>query len=83
METSLIQQGGNLMLYGMGVVFVFLTLLVAVVTAQSLLIRRFFPEPEVTATPAKHGHATGAATEVVDEKIRKVVQSAIDQHRSR
>lgn len=84
METSLIQQGSNLMLYGMGVVFVFLTLLVVMVTALSAVLRRFFPETEATTGAASAtGINTGAGVVVADDRIRKVVQAAIDQHRSR
>lgn len=81
METSLIEQGGNLMLYGMGMVFVFLMLLVLMMTLMSALIQRFFPEPEAGAAGSDgmgHGAGTG-----VDARIKKIVQAALDQHRGR
>ena len=43
MDGELLQQGLELMLAGMGTVFVFLTLLVFATTAMSALVRRFEP----------------------------------------
>ena len=43
MQTDLIGQGLELMLYGMGTVVVFLTLLVFTTSGMSLLVRRFIP----------------------------------------
>ncbi|MEH6543211.1 MAG: OadG family transporter subunit [Porticoccaceae bacterium] len=76
-DTSLVQQGGDLMLYGMGVVFVFLILLVVMMMAMSAVIQRFFPEPE--AAPA--GNKNAGVGGPVSDTVRKVVQAAIDQHR--
>ena len=77
METSLIEQGSSLMLYGMGVVFVFLALLVLMIFVMSSVIRRFFPEPEASAAVGVGATAHAG----VDEQLKKVVQAAIDQHR--
>ncbi|TNF86673.1 MAG: hypothetical protein EP301_08195 [Gammaproteobacteria bacterium] len=43
MDSELLAQGLELMLAGMGTVFVFLTLLVFATTAMSALVRRFQP----------------------------------------
>ncbi len=43
MEGELLEQGLELMLAGMGTVFVFLTLLVFATTGMSALVRRFEP----------------------------------------
>lgn len=43
MPESLINQGLTLMLAGMGTVFVFLTILVAVMTLMASIVRRFEP----------------------------------------
>lgn len=81
MQESLIAQGVDLMFYGMGTVIVFLALLVVITTAMSVLVNRFFPEPEpptsqfrrpVPATPAR-----------VDDRVVNVIREAIQQHRSR
>jgi len=65
MQATLIDQGITLMLVGMGTVFVFLTLLVAAMTAMAGIIRRFTP-------PAADG--------VSDEEIAAIT-AAIAQHR--
>lgn len=50
MPSDLIAQGFELMLVGMGTVFVFLTVLVFATTAMSRLVSRFFPPEEVPLT---------------------------------
>lgn len=76
MQPSLLTQGIELMIAGMGVVFVFLTLLVGVVTLMSRLLARFFPEPEPVATPSRR-RADVPATHL------KAIQKALDLHRKR
>ncbi len=86
MTDPLLQQGLDLMIYGMSTVFLFLTLLVSVTVIASAAIRRLSPEtPEpppvspnsvstINSLPSK-----GA----VDKKLLTILQNAIDQHRSR
>lgn len=69
METELIEQGFELMLAGMGTVFIFLTVLVFATTAMSVAVRRFTPEPV----------PVGAVTE---EEIA-AISAAITEHRRR
>ena len=45
METSLLNQGLQLMLVGMGTVFVFLSVLVLAVSLMSRIVLRFAPVP--------------------------------------
>lgn len=80
MTESLLQQGMDLMLFGMGTVFVFLTVLVIATGLMSQAITRFFPEPIIEKPVAKPVAATTAA---VDPKVVQVIQAAIDQHRQR
>lgn len=47
MEAELIEQGLELMVAGMGTVFVFLTCLVIATTGMSALVARFLPEETV------------------------------------
>jgi oxaloacetate decarboxylase gamma subunit len=77
MDASLISQGLDLLLYGMGTVFVFLSLLVGLTALMSRTVMRFSPEQPVESEVASHQiHST-----LVDKKIVKVIQAAIDQHR--
>lgn len=52
MEGSLIEQGGTLMLVGMGTVFVFLTALVLALTLLARVARLFDEETLTTTDPA-------------------------------
>ena len=77
MNDSLLQQGLDLLLYGMGSVFVFLTLLVAATTLMSALLARLFPaEPE--SVPA-----SAPVSPAADERLLAIIQQAINQHRRR
>ena len=81
MQQTLMQQGTELMLYGMGTVFIFLTLLVLLTTVMSSLIQRFVkPEPEVVAKPAPVAPANAPQN---DSQLLAVITEAIKQHRAR
>ncbi len=81
MQETLLQQGVELMIFGMGTVFVFLALLVVVTTAMSSLLQRFLPakpiEPAVTRMPAQ------AAAPVEDQQLMAVLSAAVHKYRSR
>ena len=77
-EPSLVSQGLELMVFGMGVVFVFLTMLVFVTTLMSKLVNKFAPEPEAVAAPAPAVAAPG-----VDPQLLKVLSAAVKEHRAR
>ena len=66
MQPTLLDQGLNLMLVGMGTVFVFLTLLVGAMSLMATIVRRFSPAA-----------SDAAAT---DEQIAAIT-AAIAQHR--
>ena len=72
------QQGLDITLFGMGIVFTFLLVLVICTTIMSRVIARFFPEPVPAAS-------TGAATPSTtnDARLRKIIHAAIEQHRNR
>ena len=77
MDALLISQGFDLLLYGMGTVFTFLTLLVGITSAMSALVNRIASDQaEVTASAAVQ-----AAT--VEPRLSKIIQAAIDLHRGR
>ncbi len=84
MEANIIEQGINLMLYGMGTVFAFLTLLVFATTLMSRITNQFFPEQlhaeNTAASPAVHNHNSNAQ---VDPDVLVAIQEAIYQHRAK
>jgi len=78
MSANIMQQGIDLMLFGMGSVFVFLTLLVIAVNIMSAFIQKFLPvAPEPEASPVRI-----ASAGVNDPKLIAIIKAAIDQHRS-
>lgn len=74
---SLVSEGLNLMVYGMGFVFVFLTLLVIVTTFMSKLVNKFLPEPIVepkakTSAPQSTGN---------NDELLAVLTAAVHKYR--
>ena len=77
MESTLFTQGLDLMLYGMGTVFAFLTLLVGITTLMSLVVNKLVVETEL----APAAPVLTSTPQAVEPRIAKVIQAAIDQHR--
>ena len=73
MEDTLINQGLELMLFGMGTVVVFLTTLVFVTAGMSALVRRYLPPPPEAIAPRP------AAS---DSTLVAVISAAIHRHRT-
>lgn len=77
MSGSILDQGLNLMAFGMGTVFVFLTLLVIATSMMSRFIGKLFPEAEQelksSARPAKQKD---------EQQIVSAIMAAIKLHRS-
>lgn len=84
---QLLEQGLDLMLYGMGIVFVFLAVLVTAITLISFIIHKFcsesgameaLPEQDSSSLKVKeeHMYMSGA-------RLLKILQKAVDQHRNR
>ncbi len=76
--TQLFAHAVELMAIGMGIVFLFLTLLVVLVNAMTLVIHRFFaertsPEPTLPAKPASEQ----------DEEVIAAISAAVHRHRQR
>ncbi len=64
MQPTLLEQGLTLMLVGMGTVFVFLTALVAAMSAMAWMVRRLAPESASNAvTEAEVAAITAAIAE--------------------
>ena len=79
MDSMIITQGLDLMLYGMGTVFTFLTLLVGVTLVMSWLVNRLAPEEMavIFASPQ-----VSLVSETIEPRIVNAIQAALDQHRS-
>lgn len=80
MDNSLIQQGLNLMLFGMGTVFVFLTILIFATGTMSKVILRWFPEKIAPPAAAKKRPKPALGGSIAPATL-KILQAAIDQHR--
>lgn len=84
MQSTLMSQGLELLLFGMGTVVVFLTLLVFAIRAMSLLIQRFFPAPLSVAGAAPQlasSSGMGNAPAAVDPQLLAAIAGAVHQHR--
>lgn len=81
MENTLFQQGVELMLFGMGSVFVFLAVLIVVTSLMSALVQRF--SPEVAPTVAVYNNGSAVEKPDQDEQLVAVITAAIHQYRSR
>lgn len=78
MTGNLLEQGASLMLYGMGTVFVFLTLLIMTTHIMSWAILRFFPEVPSNIEP-KSIEYTGSG----DQTPIAVISAAIHHYRKK
>tara|TARA_R110000787_G_scaffold38998_21_gene97923 strand:- start:3267 stop:3500 length:234 start_codon:yes stop_codon:yes gene_type:complete len=77
MQESLIQQGVDMMLYGMGTVFIFLIVLVLAISLMSRLVAKFSPAAPLVPVKAAE------TAEPVDALTAKIIQAAIAKHRAR
>ena len=74
MDNNLLAEAINLTLFGLGFVFVFLTLMVLVTTVMSLLVKRFQPNLNLAAT------ANIELSSGFDEKTEANIKKAIKMH---
>ena len=81
MTESLIEQGFNLMLFGMGTVFVFLTILIFATSGMSKILTQYFPEKAIE-TPKKKKPKPSSGAPIAPQTL-KIIQAAIDIHRNR
>ncbi len=81
MQENIFTQGLELMLYGMGTVVVFLSLLVVATGAMSSLITRFFAEQQTPVRPSPQ--RAPQQQEAGDGELIAVIGAAIQRHRQR
>lgn len=79
MNNKLLQDGLDMMLYGLGAVIAFLLVLVFATMIMSALMRRFFPDPEI-AELTESG-VPAAASQTPDQRVLRVIKTAIARHR--
>lgn len=85
-ETTLIDQGLNLMLFGMGTVFVFLTVLVFATSLMSRLVNRLSSSTEEQAGAASIkpvSQPIGNTDSSLNPQIVTAIEIAIAEHRSK
>ena len=75
--SELLMSGVELMVVGMGIVFLFLAMLVVAVNSMSALVERFLPAPLPVASPV----ATVTKSTVTDSSIVAAISSAVHQYR--
>ena len=78
METNLIVEGFKFMGLGMGTVFIFLIIMIASMNLMSIVIHKFFPEPESVPTPTRN---PSVAPKQDNKKIIAAITAAITHHR--
>ena len=81
MNETLLQDGIELMIFGMGTVFVFLAVLVVVTTSMSALVNKFFPDQVSSVEPTPS--APQPASAATDDTLIAVISAAVHQYRSR
>ncbi|HLA29852.1 MAG TPA: OadG family transporter subunit [Pseudomonas sp.] len=81
--TDLLMEGVELMLIGIGSVYVFLTLLVYAIRGMSVLIARFAPEPMPPVATAQIPRPQTTAPADVSPDLIAAIQAAIHQHRNK
>jgi len=71
---ELMSRGVELMIVGMGIVYLFLALLVVAINVMSSLVQRFFPEPPKAAQVVKIE---------TDKATVAAISAAVHQYRSK
>lgn len=80
---NLLSEGLTLMVFGMGFVFVFLTLLVFVTKGMSSLANKFAPESAPAAPKRPAPQPAAAAAQGNQDEVIAVVSAAVHKYRSK
>lgn len=79
-STELLMEGVELMLVGVGTVFLFLFMLVGCITLMSRLVARFIPERTLLSAAPRR---VAIPESSVDQQTLAVISEAIRLHRNR
>ena len=71
------------MLFGMGTVFIFLTVLIFATSGMSAAIAKWFPEKIPEPTKRKTASTKAAPGAPVTTATLRILQATVDQHRQR
>jgi len=74
METNLVIEGFKFMALGMGTVFLFLIVMIISMNLMSIIVHKFFPEPQASAEPS-------ASAPKDNKKVVAAITAAIKHHR--
>lgn len=77
MSPTLLEQGVEIMLFGMGTVIVFLTLLVLAMVVMSRLLQRFYPAESQLPLPVR----APAPPQLEADQLLAVITAAVHRHR--
>ncbi len=77
-QADLLTQALNLTMFGMGFVFLFLTLLVFVTKLMSVIVQKL--QARINAEPSQNNNSTTLEQEI-DEETKFVIEQAIKMHR--
>jgi oxaloacetate decarboxylase gamma subunit len=75
---ELITSGVELMIVGMGIVFLFLTMLVIAINLMSSIVQRFFPDAPQTTIPVPFAASSG-----IDKSTVAAITAAVHQYRDK
>ncbi|MDP2903921.1 MAG: OadG family transporter subunit [Methylovulum sp.] len=75
--SELMGSGVELMFVGMGIVFLFLTMLVIAINLMSSLVQRFFPEAPATTL------VVPVVTSTIDKQTVAAITAALHQYRNK
>lgn len=80
MQDQLLDQGIELLVFGMGTVFVFLAVLVLITMFMSFIVLRFFPEAAVVRKP--RASKASANNKQNNDELVAVISAAVHKHRA-
>ena len=78
---EIINQGLALMVYGISTVFIFLCLLIGLVTLMSSILKNFKDDAEVAENTSSNQPQMNAS--LIDSDILPILQAAVNEHRKR